>query len=92
VIDLLSNPYELSENWLRNKIQVVSEKDHLLQAVENTLLSFKAKTVERLIGDILREIKESTDEENIMILQSKHKALKDISRKINSRLGRIIIR
>jgi DNA primase len=92
VIDLLSNPYELSENWLRNKVQVVSEKDHLLQAVENTLLSFKAKTVERLIGDILREMKETNNEEDIMILQSRQKALKDISRKINSRLGRIIIR
>jgi DNA primase len=92
VIDILSNPYELSENWLRNKVQVVSEKDHLLQAVENTLLSFKAKTVDRMIGDILREMKETNNEEDIMILQSRQKALKDISRKINSRLGRIIIR
>jgi DNA primase len=33
VIDLLSNPYELSENWLRNRIQVVSENDRLLKAV-----------------------------------------------------------
>jgi DNA primase len=92
VIDILSNPYELSENWLRNKVQVVSEKDHLLQAVENTLLSFKAKTVDRMIGEILKEMKESTDAEDIMILQSRQKALKDISRKINARLGRIIIK
>ncbi len=31
VRDLLLNPYELSENWLRNRVQVVTEKDHLLQ-------------------------------------------------------------
>jgi DNA primase len=92
VIDLLSNPYELSVNWLRNRVQVVSEKDNLLQAVETTLLSFKARTIDRLISDILKEMKELTDDEDIMILQARHKGLKDISRKINGRLGRIIIK
>jgi DNA primase len=92
VINLLSNPYELSENWLRNRVQVVSEKDNLLQAVETTLLSFKAKTIDRMIGDILREMKETTDDEDIMMLQSKQKSLKEISRKINSKLGRIIVK
>jgi DNA primase len=82
----------LSVNWLRNRVQVVSEKDNLLQAVETTLLSFKARTIDRLISDILKEMKETTDDENIMILQARHKGLKDISRKINGRLGRIIIK
>ena len=92
VIDLLSNPYELSENWLRNRVQVISEKDNLLQAVENTLLSFKAKTIDRMFNEILKEMKETTDEEDIMILQARHKGLKEISRKINGRLGRIIVK
>lgn len=90
VIDLLSNPYELSENWLRNRVQVVSEKDRLLQSVETTLLSFKAKTIDRMIGELLRDMKETTDEEDITILQARHKGLKEISRKINFKLGRII--
>ncbi len=92
VITLLSNPYELSANWLRNRVQVVSEKDRMLQAVETTLLSFKARTIDRMICDILRDMKETTDDEDIMILQAKQKGLKDISRKINARLGRIIIK
>jgi DNA primase len=90
VRDLLLNPYELSENWLRNRVQVVSEKDHLLQAVDTTLLSFKSKTIDRMISGIMKEMKESTDEEDIMILQARQKELKDISRKINCKLGRII--
>ena len=90
VRDLLLNPYELSENWLRNRVQVVSEKDHLLQAVDTTLLSFKSKTIDRMISEIMREMKDSTDEEEIMILQARQKELKDISRKINCKLGRII--
>lgn len=92
VIDLLSNPYELSENWLRNRVQVVSEKDNLLQAVETTLLSFKSKTIDRMILDIMKEMKAATDEEDIMILQARQKGLKEISRKINGRLGRVVVK
>jgi DNA primase len=92
VIDLLSNPYELSENWLRNRVQVVTEKDKLLQAVENTLLSFKEKTVDRMINEIQKELKESTDDEDIMILQARCKGLKEISSKINGKLGRVVVK
>jgi hypothetical protein len=37
-------------------------------------------------------MKETTDEEDITILQARHKGLKEISRKINFELGRIIIK
>jgi DNA primase len=90
VRDLLLNPYELSENWLRNRVQVVTEKDHLLQSVETTLLSFKSRTIDRMIFDIMKEMKESSVEEDIMLLQAQQKELKEISRKINGKLGRII--
>lgn len=82
--------YELSENWLKNRIQVTTEKEILLKALETTILSFKAKAVDRMMGDIQQEIKVVTDEEDIIILQSRYKALKEISRKINQKLGRII--
>lgn len=92
VRDLLLSTYELSENWLKNRVQVVSEKDHLLRAVDETILSFKEKTIGRLIHEIQRELKESSDEENIMILMGRLKGLKEISMKINSKLGRIIVK
>lgn len=92
VRDLLLSTYELSENWLKNKVQVISEKDHLLRAVEENILSFKARTIDRMINEILKEMKETTDEENIMILQGRQKGLKEISRKINARLGRVIVK
>jgi DNA primase len=88
--DLQINRYELSVNWLSNKIQVVTEKDILFQAVETTLYAFKAKTLERMTNEILKEMKESANEEDIMILQAKYKGLKEISRKIHGKLGRII--
>ena len=92
VRDLLLNTYELSENWIKNRVLVVSEEDHLMQAVEETILSFKEKTIVRMINDIQKEMKEMTDEEDIMILMSRLKGLKEISMKINGRLGRIIIK
>jgi len=90
VITLISSQYELSENWLKNRIQVNSEKEKLTEAVETTLLSFKEKTIDRMINEILQAIKSSNNEEDIMFLQLKHKNLKDISRIINQKLGRII--
>jgi hypothetical protein len=92
VRDLLLNPYELSENWLRNRVLVVTEKDHLLQAVETTLLSFKSKTIDRMIYDIMKEMKAATDEADIMILQARQKELKEISSKINGILGRVVVK
>lgn len=88
--DLQINRYELSENWLSNRIQVTTEKDVLFQAVETTLYSFKAKTLERMTNEILKEMKDSSNEEDIMILQGRYKGLKEISRKIHGKLGRII--
>ncbi|MBW6459476.1 MAG: DNA primase [Bacteroidales bacterium] len=92
VIDLLWKPYELSENWIKNRVMVISEKEKLQQAVETTILSFKSKTIDRMIGEILQDIKTATDEEDIMALQMRHKALKEISRKINATLGRVVVR
>lgn len=92
VRDLLLIPYELSENWIKNRVMVVSEKEKLQQAVEATILSFKSKTIERMIGEILQKIKAATGEEEIMALQMRHKVLKEISRKINTQLGRVILK
>jgi DNA primase len=84
--------YELSDNWLKNRVQVVTEKEILLKALETTILSFKAKTVDRMMGELQQELKATTDEEDILILMSRQKNLKEISRKINARLGRIIVK
>jgi len=90
VITILSSRYELSENWLKKRILVNSEKEKLLFAVESTLLSFKEKTIDRMINEILQEIKVTASEEDIMLLQTRHKNYKEISIKINQKLGRII--
>ena len=91
-IDLLSTPYELSENWYKLKITVVTEKDKLRQAVEGTLLSFKGKTIDRMMAEVQRQLKDAKDDEEIMALMSKLRDMKEISKDINAMLGRVVTR
>lgn len=89
-VDLLSTPYELSYNWERNKIHVKTEQDNLKILVASTVLSFKVKKIDQMIAENQKELKETTDAENYMILIQKHMSLKQVSREINKQLSRII--
>ncbi|MEA3480215.1 MAG: hypothetical protein U9R60_18675, partial [Bacteroidota bacterium] len=89
-VDLLSTPYELSKNWVKNNIIVPTEKQHLKISVETSLLALKAKEVERQITTNQQRIKGSTEEQDLLILLEEQKRLKNVSREINAHLSRII--
>jgi len=89
-VDLLSSPYELSKNWIKNKINVPTEQQRLRVSLETSLLALKAKELERQIILNQRRIKDTTEEEDLLILLEEQKRLKTISREINARLSRII--
>jgi DNA primase len=91
-VDLISSPYELSKNWVKNKIQVPTEQQRLKISVETSLLALKAREVERQIILNQGRLKGNTDEEDLHILLEEQKRLKSISREINARLSRIITR
>ncbi len=89
-IDLLSDPYELSFNWAKNKIHVKQEQDNLKELVASSVLSFKAKKIDQMILANQKEMKENTSEEDAMVLLQKHINLKQVSREINKQLSRIV--
>ncbi|MFO8128362.1 MAG: DNA primase [Bacteroidales bacterium] len=89
-VDLLSSPYELSKNWINKRIFVVTEKERLKYAVETSLLSFKAREVEAEISRNNEKLKEISDESHMLQLLREQKELKDLSRRINKKLSRII--
>jgi DNA primase len=91
-VDLLTSQYELSDNWKKNKITVISERDNLRDAVENTLLAFKARTIDSKILQMQKELKETESHEDSMILVARLRELKEINKKINAKLGRVVIR
>jgi len=95
-IDLLQLPYQLSEKWKsKARIEVNDETDQLKQTVVSSVYAFKAKKIEQLIAQNQQEIKTIQGEkqdEDLLILMNRQKELKDISKKLNLSLGRIITR
>jgi DNA primase len=88
--DLLSTPYELSENWEKNRIFVTTEDHKLNQLVDSSLLSFKIKKIETNISSIQQKLKNTAEEEDQDFLLKELYDLKKISRKFNQDLSRII--
>lgn len=90
VANLLSSRYELSENWKKRKIFVSSEESMLKVLVESSLLSFKIKKLESQITILQQQIQEQGTEDDLDLLLIEMKGLKNISRKFNADLSRII--
>jgi DNA primase len=91
-VDLMTTPYELSENWLKNKIVVKHESDNLRELITSCVLSYKAKKIDQMILDNQKELNTTTELEDSILLQQKHISLKNISIEINKQLSRIIIK
>lgn len=87
--DLLSTPYRL-DNWQRHRIVVKSEEDTLKQYVETSILRFKDMVIEERRAEVLKQIQDTTDGDEQMILLQKKKRLDDIRKKINHKLGIVI--
>jgi DNA primase len=89
-IDLISSPYELSENWLKNSIVVKTEKDDLKTTVTSSVLAFKGKKVDSLISENQKKIKDAQNDQEYIELMQTQINLKKISIEINKQLSRII--
>lgn len=90
VINLLSTPHELSENWKKNKIYVNNESQQLKETVTTSLLSLKAKKIQKLIRQYMHEIKLTADTDEQIRLQILIKRYKEVLDRINKELGRVI--
>ncbi len=89
VIELLATPYQLSNNWKKNRIYVKLEEEQLSFLVVTTLLSLKGKHVDKQLRQVMELMKTAGNEEvNDLITQ--YNILKEISRKINLELTRVI--
>jgi DNA primase len=90
-IDLISSPYELSENWKKNKIYVKTEEDQLTVLTNSILLALKEKHISRQLKEIENRLKEVTDEEETNSLINAYKLLKEVHQEINKHLERQIL-
>ncbi len=90
-IDLISTPYELSENWETNNIFVKGEKDQLKLLTKTTLLALKEKYISKQLKTIENMLKDSSDEQETMLLLESYKEMKEVHKKINQVLERQIL-
>lgn len=71
-IDLLSNPYTLSDNWKnRHNILVKTEEENLKMNLLEVIYAFKLRRLEKMIEENQQKLKDSTNaEEQISLLEA----------------------
>ena len=87
--NLLSTPYKL-DNWSEKEINVKVEEDVLQKSVVTSLLRFKDMIIDDKRNDLIKELMETHDVDDQMILLAKKKRLDDLRIKINKELGIVI--
>ena len=91
VIELISSPYDLSNNWEKNKIYVKTEEDQLKTLTITTVLALKEKYISRQLKEIEQLLKTDLDEEQMMMLLKSYQKLKEVHKEINKILERQIL-
>jgi DNA primase len=92
-ITLSSSPYTLSENWYnKHQIYVRDETVNLKATILGGLFHLKKRKVDRILLDLLREIKEETDAANQEILMSRYAYIKNVEKEISRFLGSVILK
>lgn len=87
-IGLIATPYELSDNWKKNKIYVNREEDDLFKTVITTLLPLRTKLISKRLKEITEAVKTATDDAQIFLLQQEFFELKKVSNEIDKELKR----
>ena len=87
--NLLSSKYKL-DNWGKHEIKVKTEIDVLSKMVYSSILRFKDMVIDERRNELTRQIMETSDIDNQLILLAKKKKLDDLRIKINKELGIVI--
>ncbi len=91
-VEVMSQVYELSPNWLeRKQIRVKSEEDKLQMSVMNSILSYKLSVLEKGIKQLRVELK-TADDNNMMEILSRIGKKENQKKLLSKELGRTILR
>lgn len=91
VLGMMMEGYQLSPKWASRDIVIPSIEDRLEQDVRETLLSFKMKKVEQRMAAVDQQLRQVTDEDELLRLLAWKKQLVDIHIKIGcDELRRVI--
>lgn len=87
--NLLSSKYKL-DNWGKHEIKVKTEIDVLSKMVYSSILRFKDMVIDERRNELTRQIMETPDIDDQLILLAKKKKLDDLRIRINKELGIVI--
>ena len=85
----LSSPYKL-DNWGKHDIKVKTEEDVLSKMVSTTLLRFKDMVIDEKRNEVTKQLMETANIDDQMILLHKKKKLDDLRIRINKELGIVV--
>ncbi|WP_244214253.1 DNA primase [Pedobacter jejuensis] len=92
-ITLSTSEYSLSENWLnKHQIYVKDETMHLKATILGGIFHLKKRKVDKILSNLLKEIKDETDGDNQMILMQRYGVIKGVEREISKFLGSVIVK
>lgn len=87
--NLLSSPYKL-DNWEKKEIKVKREEDVLSKVVLTSILRFKDMVIDEKRDELTRQIKDTNNIDDQLILLVQKKKLDDLRMRINQELGIVI--
>lgn len=91
-ISILSNKYDISENWLKHSITVTKEEDQIKLAAVNTVIDFKLSKVKRLIDKLQNELKESSNFEDNMLILAEINRYEIVKKQLAALSGKVVLR
>jgi DNA primase len=91
-INLMSQKYELSDNWQTHQIFVPRETDQLQYAADTALLRLKRCNVQQMIKENMEQLKSLTNFEDIKNQMEILKTLKMYEDQFSEQLGTVVAR
>ena len=90
VIDLITQRYEISDNWGNKKIYVPKEEELLNRSAYENIIRLKHKVIKKLLDDNMKEMKRLKDDDEIERLQKVNIELNKIKVELGKKLGIIV--
>ncbi len=89
VIQLLAEPYQLSENWKRYKIYPKKGEENMEEYFDSYILPLKSRLISKELKKITERLKTTDDEAEMFLLQQQYFELKKIANMLDERRHRI---
>ncbi len=89
VVELLAEPYQLSENWKKYKIYLKKGEDNMVEYFYSYILPLKSRLISKELRKIMDLLKTADDESEMYILQQQYYELKKIANMLDERRHRI---